>query len=378
MRLLLIASIFLHLFFSCGRPVREDSAQPPNERQMMEFATGFTITPVGQARLVEVLRPYQGATEGYKFLLVPNGAAVPDGFETMRIIHTPIQRMVCTSTTHIPLLDYLSATEVLVGFPSHDYISSKAMRQRIDAGKVAELGTDKGLNMERLIDLAPDLVMGYTMSKDFGNFEKIERMGVPVVINAEYLEEHPLGRAEWIKFVGALLGKEAEADSVFAGIRDAYLHLQSLVSTQVQQRPTVLSGVVYADGWYLPGGRNYAARLLKDAGGAYLWAENSSSGYMNLSFESVAEMALDADFWIGVASFGSLQEMRQTDGRYAAFRAFQQGRVYSYNGRVGAKGGSEFLELGYLRPDLILADLVKILHPPLAKDHTLFFHFELK
>jgi iron complex transport system substrate-binding protein len=141
----------------------------------------------------------------------------------VKVIRVPIKTIVCTSTTHIPLLDYLGETESLVGFPTTDYISSTAMRQRVDNGAVTELGIDKGLNIERLAVLKPDLVMGYTMTSDYGQFKKVEELGVPVVINSEYLERHPLGRAEWIKFVSLFYDKEKQADAVFAEIEKSYL-----------------------------------------------------------------------------------------------------------------------------------------------------------
>ena len=142
-------------------------------------------------------------------------------------------------------------------------------------------------------------------------------------------------------------------------------------------RPSVLSGIVYGDSWYLPGGKNYASTLLADAGFDFFWASDSTSAFIPLSFESVFNQAHDVQYWIGVASFSSLDEMAASDSRYTNFRSYKEGEVYSYNKRIGPTGGSEFLELGYLRPDLILKDLVKIGHPTLLPDYQLFFHFQL-
>jgi iron complex transport system substrate-binding protein len=250
------------------------------------------------------------------------------------------------------------------------------MRKRIDQGKVKDLGIDKGMNIEMLYTLKPSLVMGYTMTKDLGQLKKIQELGTPVVINAEYLEKHPLGRAEWIKFMALFFGKEKEADSVFAEIEKEYLSTQQLVN-EVKTKPTVLSGIVYGDAWFMPGGQNYAAKLLKDAGCEYLWASDSTSGFLQLSVESVYARAKEADLWIGVGSFKKLEEIKATEERYALFKPFKEQQVYSYDARKGAKGGSEFLELGYLRPDLILKDLVKIAHPELMPSYDLFFHKKL-
>jgi iron complex transport system substrate-binding protein len=200
---------------------------------------------------------------------------------------------------------------------------------------------------------------------------------VPVVLNAEYLEKHPLGRAEWIKFMALFFNKEAQADSIFRVIEKEYLDTKALADS-VAKRPSVLSGIVYGDAWFLPGGQNYAARLLKDAGCHYLWASDSSNGFLELSFESVYQTAHDADVWIGVGSFSTLNEIRNADRRYANFKPFKTGKVYTSNARQGAKGGSEFLELGYLRPDIILKDLVRIAHPQLLQEHDLYFHKKLQ
>jgi iron complex transport system substrate-binding protein len=308
--------------------------------------------------------------------LVPKGEVPPARDEATQVITVPIENIVCTSTTHIPLLDYINETEKLIGFPTTDYISSEKMRKRIDQGKVKDLGIDKGMNIEMLYTLKPSLVMVYTMTKDLGQLKKIQELGIPVVINAEYLEKHPLGRAEWIKFMALFFGKEREADSVFAEIEKEYLTTQRLVS-EVKTKPTVLSGIVYGDAWFMPGGQNYAAKLLKDAGCEYLWASDSTSGFLQLSFESVYATAKEAELWIGVGSFTKLADIKATEERYALFKPFKEQQVYSYDAREGAKGGSEFLELGYLRPDLILKDLVKIAHPELMPSYDLFFHKKL-
>lgn len=347
-----------------------------SQAQQIHYATGFKISSIGSCKLVEITYPYKGASSGYKYLLVKKGTAAPEHDDDIKVIYTPVQRIVCTSTTHIPLLDYLDVSDKLVGFPTTDYISSEKTRKLIDAGKVEELGIDKGMNIEKLVVLKPDVVMSYTMTADLGQLKKIQELGIPVILNAEYLEEHPLGRAEWIKFMALFFEKEKQADKVFTMIEKNYLETKKLAS-RVVRRPTVLSGVMYSDAWFMPGGRNYAAKLLDDAGTDYLWKSDSTKGFLQLSFESVFEKGYAADIWIGVGSFSTLEEMKHADDRYTKFNPWQIRQVYTYNARKGAKGGSEFLELGYLRPDIILKDLVKIAHPELLPEYELYFHRRL-
>jgi iron complex transport system substrate-binding protein len=296
----------------------------------LKYATGFSVQTQGNIHHVSINSPYPGAKEKYQYLLVPHTEEVPEHNNTTTVIRTPIKTIVCTSTTHIPLLDYLNETETLIGFPTTDYISSEKMRTRVDAGKVTDVGIDKGMNLELLYSLKPELVMSYTMTSDLGQLRKISELGIPVVINAEYLEEHPLGRAEWIKFMALFYNKQAVADSVFNVIEAEYLATQKLAEA-VTQKPTVLSGVVYGDTWFMPAGKNYAARLLKDAGTHYLWSDTESTGFLELSFEAVYEKAKEADLWIGVGSFQTIDEIRNTESRYTLFKPLKEQQVYSYN-----------------------------------------------
>jgi iron complex transport system substrate-binding protein len=376
----LIIFIFCIAMGGCKRPSPiAETVEQTDTLTQIRYATGFTVRYEKDVKWIEVPAPFQGATSGYKYILIQRGATIPPHDADVRVITIPLTSVVCTSTTHIPLLDYLNETDKLTGFPTTDYISSEKMRKRVDEGKITELGIDKGLNLERLAVLKPGMVMGYTTSNDFGQFKKVEELGVPVVINAEYLEKHPLGRAEWIKFMALFFNKEREADSVFSIIENNYNQTKS-IARSAKDRPTVLSGIVYGSAWFMPGGKNYAATLLRDANCHYLWEDDPTNGFLELSFESVYQKAHDADLWIGVGSFATLGEINAADERYSKFKPFQQKQVYNYDARQGAKGGSEYMELGYLRPDIILNDLVLIAHPELStslQQKELYFHRKL-
>lgn len=374
----ILCVLFISLLIGCSKSKKETYVSPTSKDvSYPKYAEGFSVRYEGSSKFVEVRYPYPGAIHGYNYLLVQKGDPIPAHPKKTIVITIPIDNLVCTSTTHIPLLDYIGETDKLIGFPTTDYISSVKMRKRIDAGKVMDLGVDKVMNLEMLFSLKPSMIMGYTMNSDLGQLKKIKELGVPVIINAEYLEKHPLGRAEWIKFMALFFNKEKAADSVFQIIENNYLTTHELVNT-ISSMPTVLSGILYGDTWFLPAGQNYAARLLKDAGCNYLWNDSESNDYLELSFESVYGKAKDAQLWIGVGAYQSLSEINAAEPRYAKFKPFKESMVYSNNVRQGAKGGSEFLELGYLRPDLILMDLVKIAHPELLPDHQLYFHQRLK
>lgn len=340
------------------------------------YAQAFSIKKYNKVSRLEVITPFQGAERSFVYYLVPKNVKLPDSLEEKEVIRTPIEQIVVTSTSHIPMLDLLGESSSLVGFPSTDLVSSEAIRARIDSGFVAELGRDNELNYEVLVKLQPDLVMSYLILGDMSKIIRIQNAGIPVTLNADYLEHHPLGRAEWIKVAGLLFDKEKEADSIFEAIEKRYMELTELVQGKEEQ-PTVMTGIMYSDPWYLPGGNNYAANLFEDAGLSYLWEDNEESGFLQESFETIYDEAKDADLWIGTASIEDLRTLKNTDSRYSWFEPFKEGQVYTYTNKIGPTGGNEYLELGYVRPDIILADLIKIGHPELLPEWELYFYKKL-
>ena len=343
----------------------------------IHYARNFRVEQgVGYSKL-RVVDPWPGAGLKFEYYLVPKTVEIPPGLPLDKVIRTPVERIVVTSTSHVPLLEYLNEADKLIAFPSTDFISSTKIRTLIDQGKIVDLGPLAGISLEALLELQPDLIMGYGSGREFETFQTITNLGLTVVMNADYMEKTSLGRAEWIKFAALFLQKEKLADSIFTAIETAYDSLKVLAMDS-ENNPTVYSGIMYGDTWFMPGGENFAAQFLQHAGGDYLWKGSNEQGWLELSFEAVYDKAFDADQWIGVASFASLEEISQSDHRYGKFKAFAQGEVYNYNARIGEKGGYEFLELGYLRPDLVLADLIKITHPELLPKYRLYFYQKLK
>jgi iron complex transport system substrate-binding protein len=202
--------------------------------------------------------------------------------------------------------------------------------------------------------------------------------GVPVAINAEWVENAPLGRAEWLMFTAAFFNAEAAANEVFADVVSTYEAMTTLAADVPEaERPTVFAGTPWEDTWYMPGGASYVAQFLADAGANYLWADDDSTGSLYLDFETVLATAQDGDYWVNAGSFTSLDEMLAADERYAQFAAFENDRVYNNNAIINANGGNDYWESGVMRPDLILADLVAIFHPDLLPDHEFVYYQHL-
>ncbi len=363
------------IFTACQLRQPENQASPAV--YTTQYAKGFWVEDKGPYKDVFVRHSIDSNATPIHYRLVKNGSLPTDQQVGVITIQVPIASIVCTSTTHIPLLEYLGESDKLIGFPSSKYISSAQVRERIDKGFVRELGIDNSLNLELLAQLKPSMVMAYSLGSDFGHLKKVQELGIPVVINSEYLEHHPLGRAEWIKFMALFFGKEAMADSVFNWIEREYLKTKASLEV-LPEKPTILTGIPYGGTWYLPGGQNYAARFFEDAGCEYLWGDDPSSGFLQLSLETVYAKASTADYWIGVGSFELYADLKAADDRFEKISAYQNKRVYNYNGRIGPTGGNEYLELGYLRPDLVLKDLIQVTHPLQFPKQELFFFKVLK
>jgi len=366
---------FILLFSACETPISSNLSElkeVPNQ-----YAKGFAVFQGDGFKVIEVKQAFPGDHEPYRYLVVEKPDLELDKSGFAAVVELPISKIVLTSTTHIPHLDYLGVSKLLVGFPNLDLISSKATRSLIDAGKVMDLGSGSQANVEKIIDLEPDWVMISTLGDDLKNLEILKEAKIPALLNGEYVEQHPLGRAEWIKFTGALLGKFEDAEKVFKDIETNFIEAEKLIPKNIGDKPKVMAGVMYKDIWYVPGSDSWGAKLLEAAGGAYIFEEQKGTGSVQLSYEYVLENAQDADYWLGASDFSSLDDMKNADLRYAHFQAFQKGNVYTYTYKKGPTGGIEYFELGYLRPDLILQDLIKILYPGLLPEYSLYFYSQL-
>jgi len=362
------------LFLSCGEKKTDALVKTAIP---LDFATGFKLYEGEGFWEIEVSKGYTGSSETYRYLVLDSGVQVNSG-NYDAVIQLPISQVVLTSTTQVPHLDALGQTDLLVGFPQLDLISSRAARQFIAAGKIKELGAGPSVNPELVLDLQPDWMMISTLGEDLRYLEVFKKAGIPALINGEYVEQNPLGRAEWIKFTGVLLGNYPEALIQFEQIKKAYNEAAVLASSIMEKdKPRVLSGVMYQDIWYAPSSESWAAQLLSQAGGKYAFEENVGSGSLQLNFEYVLDRASSVPIWIGAADYASRAEMGTREPRYQAFTAWETGELYTYTAKKGETGGLEYFELGYLRPDLILKDLIKILHPQLLPEYQSYFYQKL-
>lgn len=373
--LLLIISTFF--FLNCKEDKGISVKLPPldNVKNSIAYAEGFNITNHNNFSVLEVNNPWPNAEKAYKYVLISKENAAKTSFmkdEYDGIIITPVKQIVVTSTTHIPALELLNEEETLIGFPGTDYVSSEKTRQRIDNGSIRELGKNEGLNTEVLLSLKPDVVIGFGVDGTSKSLNTISKANIPVIYNGDWVEKSPLAKAEWIKFFGALYNKTKEADAIFLTIETDYKAAQKLAKT-VKNRPTVLSGAMHKDVWYLPNGTSTEAQFLKDANVDYLYADTAGAGSLALSFETVFEKAKSADLWLSPSYYPTMDALKQANTHYTQFDAFKNNNIYTFANTTGKTGGVLYYELGLARPDLVLKDIIKICHPELLPDYKTYF-----
>lgn len=339
----------------------------------LQYARGFRVDYFDAYRVVTVLVPGGGEREKVQYVLVQRGHASPDGYEGVPRIEIPVRTVITTSTTHLPHIEKLGEVHSLIGIDNIKFVNSEAANQRFAAGKLTEVGRDRSIDLEKVLVLQPDLVITDNVSV------VLQEAGVPVVINAAYAESSLLGRVEWIKFLGAFFQKEELASAQFDSIVVRYEARRALTQDlPMDERPTVFVGSLWRGTWFMSGGKTYPAQLLRDAGANYLWRDNDSQQSLALDFETVYEKAHDADCWITMKNgWFSRDDVVAEDERYRRFAAFESGNVFNANARLNAHGGNDYWETGLVEPDVVLADIIKILHPDLLPNHQLKYYRKL-
>ncbi len=340
-------------------------------------AAGFTVEYGNAYKLVTVTQPWVGA-EPVSYLLVQCGAPVPEDVDADAIIEVPVSTAVSMSTTYLPHFVELGLLDSLIGTDEFDFVYSPEVRERIDAGDIQEVGGGSFVDVEQVLSLEPDVVFTYGIgSADYDAHPALIAAGIPTVLNGDYMETSPLGRAEWVKFTSLFFNAEYEANMLFDDIETAYTNLAAQAAAETE-RPSVLVNAMYGDTWYVAGGASYIARLIADAGGDYLWAGDDSTGGLPLSFEAVLDRGESAEVWLNPNFWFSLADGLNEDERYASFEAFDSGSVFNHIARVTPLGGNDALETGVLHPERMLADLIAIFHPALLPDQSLTFYQQLQ
>ena len=336
-----------------------------------KYAQSFKIVTDSSSRKVLIVsNPYQSDKPFEQLVyLLEDGQSAPEGEAAVRI---PAQRISCLSSSHIAMLDAVGASDRVVGASGVKLLSNRAVRNR-----AVEIGYDSALNFENIKGAHTDLILLYGLYGEQSSMTtKLTQLGIPYIYIGDYIESTPLGKAEWIVALSALCGLESEGKEFFAALETRYNALkQSVVNTS--SRPKVMLNTPYRDTWFMPSVRSYAVTLITDAGGEYIYPENSSAQSEPISLEQAIILASKADVWLNVGQVESLSQLRRENPKFAKVPAVVNSRVYNNTKRTTDYGGSDFWESGAVNADIVLHDMIKMLHHNATTD-SLYYYKQLK
>lgn len=347
---LLLPIVFV---FACNRTMKQEQTVPAPHSLEIRYAKNFSIRQKSGRYTLEILNPETGKIE-----------------RSIRLSEK-IDRMIALSSTHIGMLDKLAKTDCVVGVSSMNYISNESVKQRFQEGKVIELGEESSIPLEQIVASKADVILYSGFSKDFPHRTQLEQLGILCIPNYDWREIHPLGKAEWIKVFGILLGKESEANAYFDRIEQEYLTLVKKAE-KLEKSECLMSGNIIGDVWYTPAGESYNAHLFRDARISYPYAETEGTGSTSLTLERVLKDNVNCAFWINPGAT-SLDELESMNPKAGFFSSFKEKKVYCYSAK-----GNAFWERSAAEPHHVLSDLIQITHPDAGLSDKLYFYSRLE
>jgi iron complex transport system substrate-binding protein len=372
--IVLVCFLCLALFAeNCGTK-RQRHSQPAGEREVYNprYAKGFSLRGLGDTLILKVSNPWQFASEmEFNYILTPN--ASPDALNEIK---TPVTKAVCMSTTHVAFISALDKTSCISGISGLKHVSDSAVIARGSDNKIVDVGYDTNLSYELIYSLAPDVVFAYGVQGEFSAVEKkLNELGIKVVYIGEYMEDSPLGKAEWIVAMSAFFDDRQHAEEIFGQMESNYVNTANLLDN-IESRPKVMFNVPFADTWYLPGTESYMVKFVNDAGAEYIYPDNKGRNSHPMSIEKAFDIAQNADFWLIGNNAKSLDDLKKTDPRMTDIPAFRNKKIYNSNLRANDYG-DDFWESGIVKPDIILKDLIRIFHPNLLPEHDSYYYRHL-
>lgn len=346
-----------------------------NARIVPAYTQGFELDYKDGYVLMDIKDPQNEESTHFQYALVPRGThpvGIPGSYT---VIETPVRSVICMTSLQLSNFIKLGVEDKVVGITSTRHLFSPTVNRQLKEGKTAKIGIEGNFDNEVIMSINPDLILISPFKR--GGYETMKDVGIPLIPHLGYKETTPLGQAEWIKFVGLLLGMEQEANEKFAAIENRYNELKELTAEgKLKKRPVVLSGEIHGGNWYAVGGKSFLAQIFKDAGADYFLKDDNRSGGVTLDFETVYNQGDEADYWRIVNSYSgtySYDALKEQDPRYADFRAFKEKGVIYCNMRE-----KPFYESMPTEPEVLLADLLHIFHPNLLPDHTPVYYDLLK
>ena len=366
-RLLLSANIglIILLLTACGGGSKTSSVSLNEEIIPLKYAENLLMMKGEGYTRVQLRNPWDTTSVLSTYILVDKESDMPKYLPEGTLVRTPLSKALVYTAVHCNLIKELGVVQSIGGICELQYIKVPEIIEGCKNGTIVNAGEGTNPDIEKIIDLHPDALL-LSPYENSGGHGQVEKLKVPIIECADYMETSALGSAEWIRFYGMLFGQLYKADSIFAEVEKNYNDLKVLAQSQTS-KPKLLCELKSGSAWYVPGGRSTTGRLYHDAGAEYAFNHYLNSGAVPLSFETVFDKAQDADIWLmkyNHATDKTLTSMREDYGPYAQFKAFKQKQVYGCNTAY-----KEYYEDFPFHPDKVLKDLIKIFHPTLLPDY---------
>ena len=335
-----------------------------------QYALGYRVEACDGYTKIEVNDPWKRGQMLERYLLVPRDKPVPAEMPAGTIVRVPLRNIVVYTAVHAAILDELGVLDDIIGVCEPRFIKSPAIRSRLEKGLIADMGESVSPNTEKMIEMGVEVILASPFQN--AGYGSVEKIGIPIIECADYMEATPLGRAEWIRLFGLFTGKTALADSLFFETETRYMEIKDAVAN-IAHRPTLFTEKKYGSSWYVPAGESFMAHLYRDAGADYIFSYLPGAGGTPLSFETVLDKAIYGDFWIFNYSLNAEMTYQALAAEYAPytnFKAFKEKQVYGNNTDI-----SLFYEEAPMHPDYLLRELAAILHPELMSDEYQFRYF---
>ncbi len=360
--------------FSCGQSISEKQITL-NKEIKLSYAKCFKIFECENYIHVIIINNKKTIAN---YILYKSEQAPELKIKDAVFIKTPLSNCAALSSIYIGFLNRLNDLDKIIAIDNCDYIYNPIISEKVNQRKIKEIAINGQINEELTIQLKPEAVFTYfdTGNNDTKN-NKLNQLKIPIISLIDHFEQYPLGRAEWIKFFGYFFNKEKIADSLFLLTEKNYMELKQKAAKS-NIKPKVLTEHKLNDAWYVPGGKSYMATLLQDANTEYNWKNDTHFGSLPLSFEEVYSKSADSDFWLNVLFCNSKTDLIKLDNRYNGILAFKKNQVYNNNLRVSKKGANDYWETGLTQPDLILSDIISIVHPEIKTTNQYYFYQKLK
>jgi len=366
--LLFFASTTLFSCFSGGKQTKENLFQLFGEVDSIYqpvYSQGFKVYYYGQDKIVEVFNPFDVNLPSDLFIINNSGRKNISGFS---VINAPVKNWSAFSSSQVIMAEKLGVLETLQSVAEPEYISNQTIKNKISSGAVKNVGRAAEPDIETLLLLQPQFIF-VSPFKD-NQYDRLHDAGFITVHDAGYMEAVPLGRVEWIVFFSAFFNLEQQAIKIFKDAEKSYNETK-LILSEITQKPSVISGTLYQDIWFLPAGDSYMASLFRDSGASYHYSDTKGTGSLALDFEKVLFDSQNCDFWLFTINYPSnftYQDFKLMDERYAEFKAFKEKRIIYSN-----TYNSGYYEWGWMEPQTILKDFAKAFHPHLFLDHNPVF-----